>query len=57
MLSDKQIADALDLIDSRYQSVVTKYLQKVGKTINEIGHLNQSSINLLIQLRRMGVDV
>lgn len=56
MLTDKQIADALDLIDSRYQSVVTKYLQKVGKTINEIGHLNQSSINLLIQLRRMGVD-
>ena len=56
MLSDKQIADALALIDSRYQSVVTKYLQKVGKTINEIGHLNQSSINLLIQLRRMGVD-
>lgn len=57
MLSDKQIADALAVIDSRYQSVVTKYLQKVGKTINEIGHLNQSSINLLIQLRRMGVDV
>lgn len=56
MLTDKQIADALNLIDSRYQSVVTKYLQKVGKTINEIGHLNQSSINLLIQLRRMGVD-
>lgn len=56
MLTDKQIANALDLIDRRYQGVVTKYLQKVGKTINEIGHLNQSSINLLIQLRRMGVD-
>lgn len=56
MLTDKQIADALDLIDSRYHDLITKYLQKVGKTINEIGHLNQSSINLLIQLRRMGVD-
>lgn len=56
MLTDKQIADALDLIDDRYHGVITKYLQKVGKTINEIGHLNQSSINLLIQLRRMGVD-
>lgn len=56
MLTDKQIADALDLIDDRYHEVITKYLQKVGKTINQIGHLNQSSINLLIQLRRMGVD-
>lgn len=57
MLTDKQIAEALDLIDSRYHDVITKYLQKVGKTIDEIGHLNQSSINLLVQLRRMGVDV
>lgn len=56
MLTDKQIADALDLIDDRYHEVITKYLQKVGKTINQIGHLNQSSVNLLIQLRRMGVD-
>lgn len=56
MLSDKQIADALELIDSRYHDVIVKYLQKVGKTINTIGHLNQSGINLLIQLRRMGVD-
>ena len=49
MLTDKQIADALDLIDDRYHGVITKYLQKVGKTISQIGHLNQSSINLLIQ--------
>ena len=57
MLTDKQIADALDLIDGRYHDVITKYLRKVGKTINDIGHLNSSSINLLVQLRRMGVDV
>lgn len=57
MLTDEQLADALDLIDSRYQKIVAKYLQKVGDTILKIGKLNQSSINLLIQLRRMGVDV
>ena len=57
MLTDKQIAAALDLIDERYHAVITKYLQKVGKTIKDIGHLNASSVNLLIQLRRMGVDV
>lgn len=57
MLTDEQIAEALSLIDGRYQTVIEKYLQKVGQTINKIGHLNQSSINLLIQLRRMGVDV
>lgn len=57
MLTDKQIADALDLIDGRYHDVITKYLRKVGKTINEIGQLNSSSVNLLVQLRRMGVDV
>lgn len=57
MLMDEQISEALSLIDSRYQKVTEKYLQKVGQTINKIGHLNQSSINLLIQLRRMGVDM
>ena len=57
MLTDEQIAEALELIDDRYHDVITKYLQKVGKTINEIGHLNQSSVNLLVQLRRMGVNV
>lgn len=57
MLTDEQIAEALALIDDRYQKVITQYLQKVGKTILQIGKLNQSSINLLIQLRRMGVDV
>lgn len=57
MLTDEQIAEALALIDSRYQKVVQKYLQKVGTTINRIGELNSSSVNLLIQLRRMGVDV
>lgn len=57
MLTDEQIAEALDLIDSRYQKVVETYLKKVGETVKKIGHLNQSSVNLLIQLRRMGVDV
>ena len=57
MLTDEQIAETLALIDERYQKVVRKYLQKVGVTINRIGKLNRSSINLLIQLRRMGVDV
>lgn len=56
MLTDKQIAEALALIDARYHEVITKYLRKVGETVKKIGHLNQSSINLLIQLRRMGVD-
>ena len=57
MLTDEQIAEALDLIDSRYQKVVQKYLRKVGQTVLKIGKLNRSSVNLLIQLRRMGVDV
>lgn len=57
MLTDEQITEALALIDSRYQKVTELYLRKVGDTINKIGKLNQSSINLLIQLRRMGVDM
>lgn len=57
MLTDEQIAEALELIDSRYQKVVQKYLRKVGATVMKIGKLNRSSVNLLIQLRRMGVDV
>lgn len=57
MLTDEQIAKALALIDERYHKIIRKYLQKVGATVLKIGELNQSSINLLIQLRRMGVDV
>lgn len=57
MLTDEQIAEALAKIDDRYHKLIIKYLRKVGQTINKIGQLNQSSINLLIQLRRMGVDV
>lgn len=57
MLTEKQLADALELIDFRYQKLTAKYLRKVGDTINKIGELNQSSINRVVQLRRMGVDV
>lgn len=57
MLTDEQLEAALKLIDSRYQKITEKYLRKVGGTINKIGELNPSSINGLIQLRRMGVDV
>lgn len=57
MLTDEQLEAALKLIDSRYQKITEKYLRKVGGTINKIGELNQSSVNGLIQLRRMGVDV
>lgn len=57
MLTDEQLAEALELIDSRYRKVAALYLEKVGKTINKIGHLNRSSVNLLIQLREMGISV
>lgn len=57
MLTDEQITEALARIDSRYQKVTEKYMKKVGETVNKIGHLNQSSINRLIQMRRMGVDM
>ena len=57
MLTDEQIAEALELIDNRYRKVNEKYLQKIGEIIKKIGKLNQSSINRLITMRRMGVDV
>lgn len=57
MLTDEQISEALALIDGRYRKVVQKYLRKVGATVLKIGKLNRSSVNLLIQLRRIGVDV
>lgn len=56
MLTDEELAEALELIDSRYQRVAKKYLEKVGETIKKIGHLNPSSVNLLVQLQRMGVS-
>ncbi len=47
---------ALDLIDKRYHKVVKMYLEKIGTTVNEIGHLTSSRINILVQLQKMGVS-
>ncbi len=56
MLTDEQIAQALAHIDKRYQKVCKMYLEKVGATVRELGHLNRSRVNLLVQLQKMGVS-
>lgn len=56
MLTDEQITEALAHIDKRYQKVCRMYLEKVGATIRELGHLNSSRLNLLVQLQKMGVS-
>ena len=56
MLTDEQIAQALAHVDKRYQKVCRMYLEKVGATVRELGHLNRSRINLLVQLQKMGVS-
>ena len=56
MLTDEQIAEALALVDKRYQKVTRMYLEKVGATINDIGKLTSSRVNIIKQLHKMGID-
>lgn len=46
-----------DLIQGRIDEVNAYYLRKVAEQIAEIGHLSQSRINMLVQMRRAGASV
>lgn len=57
MLSEKQLNDLLAIFLKRTQSVVEEYLIRMGEQIQDIGKLIPSSINRLVQLKRMNANL
>lgn len=57
MLTDRQLDELLEIFLTRSQSVVEEYLIRMGEQIREIGELIPSSVNRLVQLKRMGANL
>jgi len=57
MLSEKEINAAIQKITDRLDEVNRLFVKKVARQILTIGEMNQSSINRLIVMRDMGMDV
>ena len=57
MLTEKQLDDLLAIFLERSQSVVEEYLIRMGEQIREIGELIPSSINRLVQLKKMNANM
>lgn len=57
MLTDRQLEELLEIFLTRSQSVVEEYLIRMGEQIREIGELIPSSVNRLVQLKRMGANL
>ena len=56
-MTDKQIQAAYDVIAKRINAVNEEYLKLVAEQIKEIGTLNPSSLNRLVQMRRYNANV
>ena len=57
MLSEAQLNELLAIFLERSQSVVEEYLIRMGDQIREIGELTPSSINRLVQLKKMNANM
>lgn len=57
MLSDKELEQVLELLQSRFDEVNTFFIRKIAEQIKKIGTLGQSNINRLIIMAEMTSDV
>lgn len=57
MLPEAQLNELLAIFLERSQSVVEEYLIRMGDQIREIGELIPSSVNRLVQLKRMNANL
>lgn len=53
MLTDKQMDNALAIVQRRMQRIIDEYLRLMGEHIRDIGQLTPSDIHRLQQIRRM----
>ena len=56
-MTERQLNELLEIFLSRSQSVVEEYLIRMGDQIREIGEMIPSSINRLVQLKRMNANL
>lgn len=57
MFSEEQLEALLEIFLERAQSVNEEYLIRMGEQIREIGELIPSSVNRLVQLKRMNANL
>ena len=57
MLTEKQLNELLAIFLERSQGVVEEYLIRMGDQIREIGELIPSSVNRLVQMKRMNANL
>ena len=57
MLTDKQMQDALNVVEARMQSVTDYYFKVMGEQIKNIGTLAPSDVHRLQQIRRMNRNI
>lgn len=57
MFTDKQLEEILEVFLKRAQGVNEEYLIRMGEQIREIGELIPSSVNRLVQLKRMHANL
>lgn len=57
MFTEAQLNELLAIFLERSQSVVEEYLIRMGEQIQEIGELIPSSVNRLVQLKRMNANL
>lgn len=57
MLSDEELAAALDVFQTRIDRVKDKYLRMVGEHIAKIGRIDSADLSILEQLRLMDVNM
>lgn len=56
-MTEKQLNELLEIFLARTQGVVEEYLIRMGEQIQEIGELIPSSVNRLVQLKRMNANL
>lgn len=56
-MTDKELGKALDVIQTRFQTVNRLFIRKVAEQIAKIGELSQSRINLLTVMAEVTSDV
>lgn len=57
MLTEKELEKAIEKMISRLDEVNVLFISKVAAQVKKIGELNQTSINRLILMSEMGIDI
>lgn len=57
MLSERQLEQLLKVFQARTHAVTEEYLRRMGEHLRDIGHLTDTDVNRLVQLKRMNANI